>query len=60
MEKQKKVDIRELKEFVSNELPSSSELKSIILQEKDSISSKSFVIKLGIWMKLFREEQKKS
>ncbi len=49
------VDIRPLKEFATR-LPVSSMFRRIILQENDYVSRKSFAQKLGIWMKILREE----
>ena len=56
----KRIDLRPLKEFVIAELSPSSELRVIILEEKDTISSRSFVTKLGVWKKLMREEQRRN
>jgi len=56
---EKHIDLRPLKEFVSIELPSSSELRAIVLQEKDTISAKSYPVKAVIWRKLMREETMK-
>jgi len=53
------IDLRLLKNFVSSELPPSSMLRRIILQEKDSISAMSFLEKMDIWLQLAREEKSK-
>lgn len=55
----KMVNIRSLKDFVTEELPSSSMLRRIVLQEKDSISARSFIVKMGMWIKVMREERQR-
>lgn len=53
----KYVDIRPLKELVSKELPSSSMVRRIILQENDSISAISFLEKIRVWFQILKEER---
>lgn len=59
MKQRKMVNIRSLKDFVTEELPSSSMLRRIVLQEKDSISARSFIVKMGMWIKVMREERQR-
>ena len=51
------VDIRPLKKVVSSKFPTSSELRSIILQEDDSIPLDSFAVKVKVWFQLLEVEE---
>ena len=53
---QKKLDIRSLKDFVSKNLSLNSTLRNVILEEDDQVTDKEFIIKLDVWLKLFRLE----
>lgn len=54
-ELERTINIKILKEFVLK-LPVSSMVRRIILQEDDFVSTMSFIEKIGIWMKIIREE----
>lgn len=52
----KKTNIRRLKKFAMNKLPTNSGLRDVILVEKDELSREEFLAKMDIWLNLFKKE----
>jgi|TARA_B100000315_G_scaffold237350_1_gene254041 hypothetical protein len=52
----RRVNLRELKEFVLTNLPKKSLLRDLILSEKEDVTANEFVVKLDMWLKLLRRE----
>ena len=50
------VDIRRLKGFASERLPSSSRLRNVLLSERDQLTVNDFLAKMDIWMMLLNLE----
>lgn len=54
-----KVDVRRLKNFAFQKLPKDSELRDILLTERDLLNINEFLVKIEIWLKLLRVRRKK-
>ena len=52
----KKVNLKPLKKWVEENLPTNSTLRNIILSENDILSSEHFIVKIDVWQKLLRME----
>jgi len=52
----RRVNLRELKEFVLINLPKKSLLRDLILSEKEDVTANEFVVKIDMWLKLLRRE----
>ncbi|MEM3488931.1 MAG: hypothetical protein QXO75_04650 [Nitrososphaerota archaeon] len=53
-ERNRVVNIRALKDFVAEKLPSGTPLREVLLMEKDEIEVHDFLAKLEIWLKLLK------
>jgi len=50
------IDIRSLKGFAGERLPSSSRLRNVLLSERDQLKANDFLAKMDIWMTLLNLE----
>jgi hypothetical protein len=50
------VNIKKLKEFAADCLPTCSTLREVIMQEKTTLSVNDFISKVGVWLKILRTE----
>jgi len=50
------IDILRLKRFASDNLPSCSRLRSVLLSERDQLKANDFLAKMDIWMTLLNLE----
>jgi len=50
------IDIRSLKGFAVERLPSSSRLRNVLLSERDQLKANDFLAKMDIWMTLLNLE----
>ena len=53
------INIRRLKDFVAEKLPTESSLRYVIIAERDDLRVDEFLLKLEVWMKLLRIENYK-
>ena len=51
------IDIRRLKRFAVESLPSKSRLRAVLLSEKDKLTAKDFLAKMDVWMRLLNIEK---
>ena len=54
------IDIRRLKRFASGDLPINSQLRNVLLSEKDTLTANDFLAKMGTWMTLLNLETRSS
>ena len=54
------IDIRRLKRFASGDLPINSQLRNVLLSEKDTLTANDFLAKMGTWMTLLNLETRDS
>ncbi|MEM2614459.1 MAG: hypothetical protein QXO15_09615 [Nitrososphaerota archaeon] len=52
----KRLSMKSLKDFALNNLPKGSVLREVLLMEKDELEVNEFLIKMDIWLKLFKME----
>ena len=50
------IKITGVKKFAANNLPETSILKRLLLEEKDEMSKGEFIAKMDLWLKLLRME----
>ncbi|MBS7658123.1 MAG: hypothetical protein ABIM42_08505 [candidate division WOR-3 bacterium] len=48
--------MKSLKDFALNNLPKGSVLREVLLMEKDELEVNEFLIKMDVWLKLFKME----
>jgi len=53
-----KADLRPLKDYARNELPTDSILRAVIVTEPDELDPEVFLRKVPLWTKLLRRESK--
>ncbi len=51
------VDMGRLKGFASERLGGNSQLRAVLLSERDQLTAKDFLAKMDVWMKLFNIEK---
>ncbi|MEM3733276.1 MAG: hypothetical protein QXK81_07225 [Candidatus Bathyarchaeia archaeon] len=52
----KRLSMKSLKDFALNNLPKGSVLREVLLMEKDELEVNEFLIKMDVWLKLFKME----
>jgi len=53
-----KADLRPLKDYARNELPTDSILRAVIVTEPDELDPEVFLRKVPLWTKLLKRETK--
>jgi len=51
------IDIRRLKRFAVESLPSNSRLRFVLLSERDQLPAVDFLAKMDVWMRLLNIEK---
>jgi cytochrome c len=55
----KNIDITKLKDFVLNNLPRGFKLRELKLSERDTMDATTYIVMVGVWLKLLKIEHDK-